>query len=51
MGAAPRARPVCAVALATYNAGGDADHRAALLGLDLLGDLLDGIAQRSRRGR
>jgi arginase len=44
--AAARAVPVRAVALATYNPGGDHDRRAALLGLDLLDAALEGSARR-----
>lgn len=43
--AAARAVPVRAVALATYNPGGDPDGRAARLGLDLLDEMLEGIAR------
>jgi arginase len=43
--AAARALPARAVALATYNPGGDPDGRAARLGLDLLDAMLDGIAR------
>jgi arginase len=47
--AAARALPVRAVALATYNPGGDPDRRAALLGLDLLDAALDGMARHGAR--